>query len=145
MAKYEIMVIVNGSIKESESNQVITEIKNLLKNAKELKVTNMGLRDLAYPINKVKKGFYFVFNFVCDDPSIIAEFRRVTLLNKHVLRHLIINLEKDYAYKSTINPKKIARSKFRADRYKRIKESILAEQEKAKVERDTSSVKLTDI
>ena len=145
MTKYEIMVIVNGSIKESESNQVITEIKNLLKNAKELKVTNMGLRDLAYPINKVKKGFYLVFNFVCDDPSIISEYRRVTLLNKHVLRQLIINLEKDYAYKSTINPKKIARSKFRADRYKRIKESILAEQEKAKVERDTSSVKLTDI
>lgn len=145
MAKYEIMVIVNGSLKEAEANQVITETKNLLKKTKDLKITSMGLRDLAYPISKVNKGFYSVFNFECDDPAIIAEFRRVTLLNKYVLRHLIINLEKDYAYKATINPKKVARSKFRAERYKRIKASILAEQEKAKVERDTSSVKLTDI
>lgn len=145
MAKYEIMVIVNGSLKESEANQVITESKNLLKKANDLKVTNMGLRDLAYPIKKVNKGFYFVFNFDCDDAAIIAEFRRVTNLNKNVLRHLIINLEKDYAYKATINPKKVARSQFRAARYKRIKDSIQAEQEKARMEKDTRDVKLTDI
>ncbi|MDE6082423.1 MAG: hypothetical protein K2F52_00925, partial [Malacoplasma sp.] len=68
-----------------------------------------------------------------------------TLLKKEILRHLIINLEKDYGYKAKTNPKKIIRSQFRAERYKRIKEQTLAEQEKIKKERDTTPVKLTDI
>lgn len=145
MAKYEIMLIVNGLMKEPEANQVLNESKNLLKKAIDLKVTTMGLRDLAYPIKKVNKGFYFVLNFSNEDPIIIAEFRRVTLLNKNVLRHLIINLEKDYAYKATINPKKVKRSKFRAERFKRIEAAVQAEHEKVRVERDYKPVKLTDI
>lgn len=145
MAKYEIMLILNGSLKEVEATTTVNELKDLLKSSKDLKIENLGLKDLCYTIKKSNHGFYFVLNFDCNDPSEIKEFRRVASLQKNVLRQLIINLEKDYGYKATVNPKKIAKSAYRLNNYKTKKEAYIAEQEKIKRERDTSSVKLTDI
>ncbi|BAC43906.1 30S ribosomal protein S6 [Malacoplasma penetrans] len=145
MPKYEIMLVVDGSIEESKATAVANDLKSILKKSTDLKLEKMGLKDLAYPINKKSRGYYYLFNFYNEDPASIQEFRRVTLLKKEVLRHLIINLEKDYGYKAKTNPKKIVRSQFRAERYKRIKEQVLAEQEKIRKERDNTPVKLTDV
>lgn len=145
MAHYEIMLIIDGSLDEPKVLDQVNILKNLLVKTDKLEFKKLGLKDLAYPINKKTKGFYFLFNFTNEDASIINEFRRICLLSKFVLRHLIINLEKDYGYKWLVNPKKVEKSKFRAERYKKIKAVILEGQEKAKVERDTSSVRLTDI
>lgn len=145
MSKYEIMVVINGTLKETDANSIITELKNLLKKAKDLNVEKMGLRDLAYPIKKVSRGYYYVLTFSNDNPEEIKEFRRVASIKKEVLRQLIINLEKDYGYKATINPKKVAKSEFRAEKYRKAKEAYLAEQEKIKKEKDTTPVKLTDV
>lgn len=148
MAKYEIMTVINGTLSKDEASGVIGEIQKILKNVNDLNIDDsMGLRDLAYPIKKINKGFYYVFRFSSEDVGVIAEFRRVVNLNKYVIRHLIINLEKDYAYKATINPKKIKRSQFRAERYNRIKETIQAEQDKIRIEKekDSKPVRITDI
>lgn len=145
MAKYEIMLIIDGTLKEDEAKKVLADNKKLLSKTENLQESTMGLRDLAYPIKKINKGFYYVLTFSTDKPEIIAEFRRVINLNKFIIRFLIINLEKDYAYKSTINPKKVKRSQFRLERYNRIKESIQEEQDKIKIAKDNKPVKLTDI
>lgn len=145
MSKYEIMLVIDGTLNQADAKGTVDELKSLLKETKNLETTEMGLRDLAYVINKKNKGFYYVLNFETEKASIIAEFRRVTLLNKNVLRHLIINLEKDYGYKETINPKKIAKAEFKRKKYQAKKELEFQEREKIKKEKDTSSVKLTDI
>lgn len=145
MSKYEIMVIIDGTLKETSVTPVITELKNLLKKAKDLNVEKLGLKDLAYPIKKVNRGHYFVLTFSNDDADEIREFRRVASIKKEVIRQLIINLEKDYGYKATINPKKVAKSQFRAEKYRKNKEAYLAELEKIKKEKDTTPVKLTDM
>lgn len=145
MSKYEIMVIIDGTLKETSVTPVITELKNLLKKAKDLNVEKLGLKDLAYPIKKVNRGYYFVLTFSNDDADEIREFRRVASIKKEVIRQLIINLEKDYGYKATINPKKVAKSQFRAEKYRKNKEAYLAELEKIKKEKDTTPVKLTDM
>ncbi len=145
MPKYEIMLVVDGSVKETDAISVVNDLKTILKDSRDFKLDKWGLKDLAYPIKKKNRGYYFILNFYNENAESIKEFRRVTLLKKEILRHLVINLEKDYGYKAKTNPKKIIRSQFRADRYKRIKEQTLAEQEKIKKERDTTPVKLTDI
>lgn len=145
MSKYEIMVIVNGTIKESDSLSVVNELKSILKSAKDLNIDKMGLRDLSYPIKKVNRGYYYVLTFSNSNADEIKEFRRVASIKKEVLRQLIINLEKNYGYKATVNPKKVAKSNFRAEKYRKAKEAFLAEQEKIKKEKDTTPVKLTDV
>ncbi|MCF0217735.1 MAG: 30S ribosomal protein S6 [Malacoplasma sp.] len=166
MPKYEIMMVVDGTIKESDASKIVNDFKTILKDAKDFKVDNWGLVktkeakdkenlkiskdgliDLAYPIKKKNKAYYFILNFYTENTESIKEFRRVVLLKNQVLRHLIINLEKDYGYKAKVNPKKVMKSNFRSERYKRIKEQTLAEQERIRKERekDTTPVKLTDI
>jgi small subunit ribosomal protein S6 len=115
MAKYEIMLILSEKLNEKEASDLCMDLSKHL-NVK-IEVTKLGFNPLAYQINKNTKGHYFQLNFNSEDIAGINEFRRLTTINKNVLRHLIINLEKDYGYRATINPKKIARSKKTAEIY----------------------------
>lgn len=123
MAKYEIMLVVRGDIDEEQANKVYNELSKEL-SVDNIQLTKHGLKELAYPINKNTRGYYFQLNFESDNTNGINEFRRLTLINKNVLRHLIINLEKDYGYKATINEKKIKSNEKRAEIYAKVQEEI---------------------
>lgn len=145
MSKYEIMVVIDGTLNESNAKKTFADVKNYLSNVKQNEITEMGHKELAYQINKIMTGYYFVMNFECDEPAVIAEFRRLVLLNKNIIRHLIINLEKDYGYKASQNPKKIAKSKYRSEIYSKITAKIDEEREKIAKFKDDTPIKITDI
>ncbi len=113
MAKYEIMLVVKGDLKEAEAKATMNELAKTLNN-KEIKVTELGLKELAYEIKKQKQGWYFQLNFESEDQAAMNEFRRLSRINKNLLRQLVINLEKDYGYKAANNPKKVERNKKQA-------------------------------
>ena len=56
------------------------------------KTEQWGLRNLAYRINKNKKGHYVLFNFDAS-PAAIAELERNMGLNEDVLRFMTIRVE----------------------------------------------------
>jgi len=56
MAKYEIMLVVDGSLEEAKATAAVKELVNLVKKSKNFKTTNLGLKDLAYKINNRDKG-----------------------------------------------------------------------------------------
>lgn len=110
MAKYEIMLVVRGDIDEKSSKSTLDELVKILK-VSDIKITDLGLKELAYEIKKQKKGWYYQLNFDSNNQEAMNEFRRLSRINKNLLRQLIINLEKDYGYKASINPKKIESNK----------------------------------
>ena len=63
MNKYEIMFIVNPTLDEASIKKVADDMKNIILNAKGeiVEEQDMGQRDLAYEINKHKKGYYFLY------------------------------------------------------------------------------------
>ncbi|MDR0985841.1 MAG: 30S ribosomal protein S6 [Mycoplasmataceae bacterium] len=137
MAKYEIMLVVDGSLDKKTAESNISDLVKLIEKEKNYKVTDLGNKDLAYKINGQTKGWYFIYNFETEVTSIIAEFRRLVLLNRSALRHLIINLEKEYGYKATINEKKIKFSQIKAKKYEEKQKAMKAEwesREKAQAE-----------
>lgn len=123
MAKYEIMLVVRGDIEEEAANKTANELFSILKTT-NLDVKKLGLKELAYEIKKLKRGYYYQANFDSNDSDSIKEFGRVTRINKQVLRHLVINLEKDYGYKATNNAKKVARNEKRASIHTKVQEEI---------------------
>lgn len=133
MAKYEIMLVVAGSLNEDEAKKVSNELLKTLGSTK-IKTVEYGSKQLAYQIKKNTHGYYFQYNFETDEVPLVNEFRRLTLLNKNVLRHMIINLEKDYGYKAISNPKKVQKSEKKSEIYKvrkaeqdKIREARIAE------------------
>ncbi|MDR0825695.1 MAG: 30S ribosomal protein S6 [Mycoplasmataceae bacterium] len=135
MAKYEIMLVVDGSLDDKVAKASIKELVKIIDNSKDFQLTELGLRDLAFNIKGQPKGWYLQYNFESEIPANIAEFRRLALINKAVLTHLIINLDKDYGARALANPAKVKESaeklkKFteRQARYKAEKEAKMKAQ-----------------
>ncbi|MGL4950346.1 MAG: 30S ribosomal protein S6 [Mycoplasma sp.] len=131
MAKYEILLVVSGSLEENKANDIANEVSATIAVNKP-EIVKYGTKQLAYKIKNDNTGYYFQYNFESESPAEINEFRRLCLINKNILRHLIINLEKDYAYKASVNPKKIEANKKTAE----INAKRKAEFEKMKAQRD---------
>ena len=92
MRNYEIMYILKADLDEAGRNETIEKLNGILESngAKVYKVDqSMGLRDLAYPINKEVKGFYVVLKVSADEEA-LKEFNRLVLINPVVLRHLVV-------------------------------------------------------
>ena len=129
MAKYEIMLLVDGSLEEKKAHEAIKNLTAIFSKQKDYKETSLGLKDLAYKINGHEKAWYIQLNFNLSDTAKIAEFRRLTLIDKAVIRHLIINLEKDYGAAALNNPKKVKRSANKKAKYDERMAKIAAEKE----------------
>lgn len=94
MNKYEITFIVKSDMEEAEIKKTAEAMKKVLtdKNAKILEKKVMGQRELAYEINKMKTGYYFLYVVEADSDT-VKEFNRVSGINENLLRHLIVKVE----------------------------------------------------
>ena len=94
MTTYEIMFIVKSDMEEAEINNTAEAMKKVLtdKGAKLLEEKAMGQRELAYEIQKMKTGYYFLY-IVEADSETVNEFDRVSGINENILRHLIVKVE----------------------------------------------------
>jgi small subunit ribosomal protein S6 len=94
MNKYEIMFIVKSDMEEAEIKNTAETMKKVLtdKGAKLLEEKSMGQRELAYEIQKMKTGYYFLY-IVEADSDTVSEFNRVSGINENILRHLIVKVE----------------------------------------------------
>ena len=61
-------------------------------NAKIVEEKALGQKELAYEINKVKTGYYFLYVVEASSEA-IDEFTRVAGINENILRYLTIKVE----------------------------------------------------
>ncbi|MEJ5168470.1 MAG: 30S ribosomal protein S6 [Arcobacteraceae bacterium] len=91
---YETMFIVKPTLTAEEIAAQIDVVKsNIEKNGGEIvAVDDMGARNLAYPINKNKRGYYYVIYFKSPASSIL-ELERNYRINENILRFIFIKYE----------------------------------------------------
>lgn len=91
---YETMFIVKPTLTAEEITAQIDLVKsNIEKNGGEIvSVDDMGSRNLAYPINKHKRGYYYVVYFKAPANSIL-ELERNYRINENILRFIFIKYE----------------------------------------------------
>ena len=94
MRKYEIMYIVNASLEEDKRQEVIDGLHNIITShdGKIVNVDDWGMRDFAYPIDHMLKGYYMVVIVEAENVA-ISEFDRLTRINSNVVRHMIVKIE----------------------------------------------------
>jgi len=120
MRKYEIMYIVDQDTQEAEIKEINTKLDGILtaNGGKIIESKDWGLKEFAYEINHKKKGYYFV-QIVETSAENIAEFRRVTKINKAVVRALIVNTELDSDYIQSTEYAKTDMTKFEEERHEK--------------------------
>jgi small subunit ribosomal protein S6 len=140
---YEFTFIISGNIAEDQHQEGLNKIKTLLEKNQTQNITvisEIGRRKFAYPIKKLRHGFYFVWEFDLL-PQELLKIERELKINKEVLRYLIIK-------KKIKTPEEIAREeKVKISRVKeqlaKEKEAIIAEEKKEKPPR--AKVSLDDL
>lgn len=98
---YELMVIIDGTLRESESKKEIENIEKWIdKNKGKVTVSDVwGKKKLAYPIRHQEEAYYAVFNFELN-PERAPAMDKMLRLEKEIMRSLTLNLPKNYKYVS---------------------------------------------
>ena len=94
MRNYENLVIVKPTLTAEEIQASIKAIEEIItSNGGEIvATTSMGMRKLAYPINKNERGFYHVI-YSSIAPSAISEIERRFRINEDLLRFVTIKYD----------------------------------------------------
>lgn len=92
MRKYEVMYIVRPTLDQEAIAKEIANVNAIFTNndSKVLEVNEWGLRELAYEIEKNRKGYYVVLTVEATVKA-VEEFNRVVGYNENIIRHIVVN------------------------------------------------------
>ncbi len=94
MRNYENLVIVKPTLTAEEIQESLKAIQEVItSNGGCIAITDdMGMRKLAYPIDKNERGFFQVIYYSAE-PSVITEIERKFRLNEELLRFVTIKYD----------------------------------------------------
>lgn len=94
MPKYEITLIIRQDLSPQDADKILEQYTGVIKDnsGKIAKTECWGLRNLAYLINKNRKGHY---KYICTEMPVetLKELDRQLGLNEDILRHLVIKVD----------------------------------------------------
>ena len=112
MALYESVIIGRQDLTPNQFEELIDDFIKIIESFKGVikKRENWGLRNLAYKINKNRKGHYVLLNIDSSSDAII-EYERLMRLNEDIIRFLTIRI-------SSVDEKSSPLMNNKSDRYK---------------------------
>ena len=94
MNKYELVLVVNAKIEDDARAAVVEKAKAYVERfgGKITEVEDWGKKRLAYEIQHMKEGFYYLVQFeaAAEAP---AEIERRVRIMENVLRYLVVRKE----------------------------------------------------
>ena len=101
MRHYELLTVLKPTLTEEETKAKVDFVKEILeKNGAQIAAfQEMGTRRLAYPIQKLERGYYSVFYFTAPT-SAILEVERLIRITEEFIRFMSVKYEnqKEMAY-----------------------------------------------
>jgi len=93
MALYESVIIGRQDLTPSQFETLVDEFVSVIENLKGTirKKENWGIRNLAYKINKNRKGHYMLLN-IDGSADAIFEYERLMRLHEDIIRFLTIRI-----------------------------------------------------
>ncbi len=90
MYKYESIIVLRPELEEEPRLALLERFKEVIgRNGTVESVDDWGIKRLAYEIDKVRDGYYYLINFEADH-DLPKELERNYKINDQVLRYNII-------------------------------------------------------
>ncbi len=106
MRHYELLVILKPTLTDEEKSSQVEFLKDLLGKNEALieAIEDKGTRNLAYEIQKHKRGHYYVIYFKAPSSS-IAEIERMIRFNEEIIKFMTVKYEnkKEIAFWETLS------------------------------------------
>ena len=92
---YEMMFIQNPDLGEEDQEKLFTRLTStIVKHGGEIiRIDNMGIRTLAYKIQKKSRGHYFLC-YLEGPGSMIPEVERFLRIDENIMRFVMIKLDR---------------------------------------------------
>ncbi|MDY0277420.1 MAG: 30S ribosomal protein S6 [Acholeplasma sp.] len=89
--KYEVMYIIRPNVEGEEVKQIVNNFNEVFTSHESsvVELKEIGLQDLAYEIDRHRKGYY-VWLLVDATSEAIAEFNRLVRINEQVIRFIVV-------------------------------------------------------
>ena len=96
MRQYEVTFIVDPVLSGDEIKEAAQTYVDLAgsEGNKIVHVDEMGLRQMAYPINKRTSGVYYCVEFVNEDNTFIPKMELALRRDERIMRFLTVKLDK---------------------------------------------------
>ena len=94
--RYETMIVLRTDLQDAGVKEQIERIRKLLETqgATVSGIHEWGLRELAYQIQKERRGYYILVEYVAPSAA-VAELERTLKLSDFVLRYVTIRQDDD--------------------------------------------------
>ena len=94
MKKYEIMYIVNASLDDAARKNVMDKLHAIITDHEGSidKIDEWGVKEFAYEIDHMKKGYYVVINVTANNEG-IQEFQRLARINNNIVRFMVVKTQ----------------------------------------------------
>ena len=90
---YETMFILKPTLSDEEKDSIVENVKKLIESEGEVvAIDKVGVRDLAYPINKFERGDYYIIYYKAP-ASLVIELERQMRYNEDLLRFMTVKYE----------------------------------------------------
>jgi len=103
MNLYETVIIVSASLEDEDIEKILKKYEEFFKNNNVdiIEIEKWGRKRMAYHIEKVRTGFYFLIKYRADG-NFIKKLERQLQIDEQILRYLTIKLDKKaLAYSET--------------------------------------------
>ena len=112
---YEVMYIINPETAADKIEKLNEAVGKLIEKegGEVVRMDNIGIRNLAYPIQKKHEGHYVLFE-VDGSGQEIAELERRMRVNDMIMRYITVRVDEDRKKADKIRAKREARQAKRA-------------------------------
>ncbi len=112
---YEVMYIVNPETAGDKIEKLNDAVGKLIKKegGEVVRMDDIGLRNLAYPIQKKTEGYYVLFEIEGSGQE-IAELERRMRVNDMIMRYITVRVDEDRKKADKVRAKREARQVKRA-------------------------------
>jgi small subunit ribosomal protein S6 len=112
MNNYELLYIVANQYTEEEAKNIQSKVNSMIEKIGGVLgyQENMGKKKLAYPINHVAHGYYFLAEFELEDGTKLKDISENLRLDKEILRAQIVT-KKEKTTEAELKKQKALREK----------------------------------